>query len=106
MLLNEYIESSEALLAEAAKIEASKRPAYTANSEDVLFNFKSVAKRLNITPMQAWGVYFLKHIDSISSQAKDPSIPQGEAMIGRYADAVNYLKLGFALMRDTEKKEG
>ena len=33
MQLNEYIACSEALLAEAAKIETAKRPAYTANSE-------------------------------------------------------------------------
>jgi hypothetical protein len=106
MDLKTYTETSSNLLAEASRIEISKRPAYTANSADVLFNFKSVADRLGITPMQAWGVYFLKHIDSISSKAKDPAIPQGEAMIGRYADAVNYLKLGYALMCDVEKKEG
>jgi hypothetical protein len=103
MDLPQYNLASRNLLSEATLIEGSKRPAYTGANEDVLFNFKAVAARMGINPMQAWGVYFLKHIDSITSYAKDPNIPQGEAMLGRFADAVNYLKLGYALLIEQEK---
>lgn len=50
--------------------------------------------------MQAWAVYFMKHVAAIVSYAKDPNIPQAEALDGRFADAKNYLDLGYAIMRE------
>lgn len=100
MTLSQYNDTASNLLREADKIANAKRPAYTLGNEDVLYNFKSVAARMGITPMQAWGVYFNKHIDAINSMAKDPALPQAEAIIGRFADAINYLQLGFVLLGD------
>lgn len=97
MTISEYEKVSAALLAEADAIAKAKRPGYTLADNDVLINFKAVAKRLDVTPMQAWGVYFLKHIDAITSLARDPKIPQAEEMVGRFSDAINYLQLGYAL---------
>ena len=97
MKTEEYHQRARILLDRAMEIETRKRPAYTLGKDDVLQNFKSVADRLGITPAQAWGVYALKHFDAITSWAKDPNIPQGEELTGRFADAVNYLKLGYAL---------
>lgn len=91
------------LLTEAEKITQAKQPGYIMGRADALSNFKTVAERMGVTPMQAWGIYFLKHVDSISAYAKDPKIPQGEAMIGRFADAINYLCLGWALYQDSTK---
>lgn len=85
------------LRTEAQRIIESKRPAYTAASEDALRNFKVAADEAGITPLQAWSVYFYKHISAIQSFAKDQTIPQAEAMIGRFADAINYLELGYCL---------
>jgi hypothetical protein len=96
-----YHELSAYLLDLARQIEDSKRPAYTVGSPDVLHNFVSVATRAGISPMQAWAVYFLKHIDAITALAKDRTIPQAEAIEGRFADAINYLKLEFALSQET-----
>lgn len=98
-----YNEIAESLVKNASHIEWSKRPAYTMGNSDVLHNFKSVAERLGITPMQAWGVYMLKHIDAITAYAKDNSIPQAEALIGRFSDALNYMKLGYALYKEQEQ---
>lgn len=103
MKLEQYTQTSEQLLKLASDIENAKRPGYTRGDADVLANFKDVARRVGLTPMQAWGAYFLKHVDAITSLAKDPSIPQAEAIEGRFADAVNYLKLGFALVAENEK---
>lgn len=91
---------SWALLEKAERIQNEKGPAYTFANEDVLTNFKTVATRLNLTPLQVWGVYAMKHFDAISSYAGDTSIPQAEDISGRFADAINYLKLGYALVME------
>lgn len=95
-----YFEISANLLQFAKNIEDSKRPAYTGDNIDCLHNFKSVAERLGLTPLEVWGVYFLKHVDAIISYAKDKDIPQAESIDSRFADAINYLKLGYAIMKD------
>lgn len=104
MTLNEYLVLSDGLEQKAREISDGKRPGYTQGNTDVLHNFKSVAERMGVSPMQVWGVYFLKHIDAISSLAKDPTIPQAEAIEGRFCDAMNYLKLGYALVVEGEKE--
>lgn len=92
-----YQQLADDLLATARGIADGKRPGYTVASPDVLHNFKSVAAAAGITPMQAWLIYFLKHVSAIQAYAKDPTIPQAEPIKGRFADAINYLQLGFAL---------
>lgn len=100
---NEYEGYADILLETAARIERAKRPAYTFGQEDVLKNFKSVAERLHLTPLQVWGVYAMKHMDAIASFAADDDIPQAEEITGRFADLVNYLKLGYALGIETNR---
>lgn len=95
---------SDILHSGAKRIADDKRPAYTIGSDDVLRNFKSVAERIGITPMQVWGVYFLKHIDALTALAKSESIPQAEAIEGRFSDALNYLDLGYALHQEQRQK--
>ena len=102
MDLKDYGLVSEQLLKCAYEVEKAKRPAYTFNKTDVLTNFKSVAERLNLTPLQVWSVYFLKHIDAITSYAQNVRTPQAESIDSRFYDAINYLKLGFALLKEKE----
>ena len=87
----------------ADRIEQAKRPGYTQDSNDVLSNFKKAAEMNGITPMQAWGTYFYKHVAAILSYAKDPDIPQAEDLSGRFADAVNYLKLGYHMINKEQE---
>jgi hypothetical protein len=94
------------LLGLCEEISASKRPAYTQAQEDVLHNFKSSAARYNVTPLQAWGVQFDKQILSISTRVGQPQIKQAETMEQRFADAINYLVLGYALLMDGENNNG
>tara|TARA_R110002051_G_scaffold303115_1_gene371766 strand:- start:4347 stop:4724 length:378 start_codon:yes stop_codon:yes gene_type:complete len=84
----------------AKNIENAKRPGYTQANGDVLANFRKAAELSGTTPMQAWGVYFYKHVAAIMSYAKDPTIPQAEDIEGRFADAMNYLKLGFYILKE------
>lgn len=87
-------------MALARGIEDAKRPGYTRGDADVLANFKNVAKSAKVTPEQAWAVYFLKHVDAITTHMTQPDLPISEAMEQRFADALNYLKLGYALFRE------
>ena len=100
---NDYDEYVGILLEKARKIERAKRPAYTFGNNDVLKNFKSVSDRLQLTPLQVWAVYAMKHMDAIASFAADEDIPQAEEITGRFADLLNYLKLGYALAIETKR---
>jgi len=104
MNATEYKGIADGLIDLAHQIEQAKRPAYTIGNADVLYNFKSVAARVGITPLQALAVYMLKHFDAITAYAKDPNIPQAEDIEGRLADAINYLKLDLALIREMQKE--
>lgn len=99
---DEYDRVSEELMALARSIETAKRPGYTVGSVDVLANFKNVAARAGITTEQAWAVYFLKHIDAIMSIMTKPGLPVAEEPPGRFADAINYLRLGFAILQERQ----
>lgn len=98
----DYDEVADGLLQLAREIEDAKRPGYTGGSVDVLANFKGVAARAGITTEQAWAVYFLKHIDAIMSIMTKPDLAVSEAPAGRFADAVNYLRLGFAILHERQ----
>jgi hypothetical protein len=100
MTIDTYKRLSEDLLAAAASIEEAKRAGYTMGSEDVLANFKRIAERTGLTPLQVWAVYFLKHVDAITSYTTRPDLPVSEAMEGRVCDAINYLKLGWGLIQE------
>ncbi len=87
----------------ARDIEESKRPGYTRGDEDVLGNFKRAAAQVGVSTEQAWGVFFMKHIDAILSIMTQPDLAVSEEPAQRFADAVNYLRLGYALLREREQ---
>lgn len=102
MNTGDYDKIADGLLALAREIETSKRPGYTGGSVDVLANFKRTAERAGVTVGQAWAVFFLKHIDAITSIMTKPDLPVSEEPPGRFADAINYLRLGFAILKEME----
>lgn len=84
---------------EVAMIETKGRE-YTGGAEldndlDTLANFKNVAEQTGMTPMQCWGVYFLKHISSIMTfiASPDREADMAEPIDGRILDARTYLGL-------------
>ena len=102
----EFIETRNYILEKAQDIMDAKQPEYTNKSIDVLNNFKSTAKSIGIQPMEVWAVFFNKHIQAILSHSGDPNMHQAEPIDSRYADALNYLFLGFAmLVEDSNKKD-
>ena len=96
----EYEVVAGELMALAQSIEDSKRGGYTRGSDDVLANFKRAAEYAGVEAGQAWAVFFLKHVDAIVSMMTRPELPVSEEPQGRYADAINYLRLGWALLQE------
>ena len=101
MTKKEFESYTRFLLKESKKIMDAKQPEYTNKNIDVLHNFKSTAESIGIKPMQVWAVFFNKHIQSILTHAGDPKMKQAEPIHTRYADAINYLFLGIALIKET-----
>ena len=75
------------------RIMCAKGQDYTISDPDRLANFKNVAKRLGITPLQAWGVYWLKHVDAVCNFIKTDGRSQSEPITGRLDDISNYNSL-------------
>ena len=105
MTQKEFIETRQYILDKAQDIMDAKQPEYTNKSIDVLNNFKQTAKSLNTTPFIVWGTFFNKHIQAILSHAGDPNMHQAEPIDSRYADALNYLFLGFAMLVEDQNKK-
>ena len=101
----EFIETRQYILDKAQDIMDAKQPEYTNKSIDVLNNFKQTAKSIGIQPMEVWAVFFNKHIQAILSHAGDPNMHQAEPIDSRYADALNYLFLGFAMLVEDQNKK-
>jgi hypothetical protein len=102
MTVQDYEQVTGELMAAAKEIEERKRPGYTRGDADVLKNFKRAALNNNCTPEQAWGILIDKHWDAVKSIMLRPDLPISEEPLGRFADMINYLRLGFALMRERE----
>ena len=102
MKIEDYEQLSSFLLRVAQETEDAKRPGYTVGSEDVLANFKAVGERINRPAEEVCMIYFLKHVDSITAMVRRPELPQSEDMTGRFADAMNYIKLLYALLKERE----
>jgi len=96
----EFKVAKKGLNAYAKAIMEAKQPEYTNENDDVLYNFKHTAESLGLEPMEVWGVFFHKHVQAILSHAHNPEMHQAEPIQSRYADAINYLYLGYALMKE------
>jgi hypothetical protein len=70
--------------------------------EDRLWNFKTVAGLLGITPLQCLGVYWLKHVLAICTFIKYGKV-ESEDIDGRFLDESNYNLLGRALIKEGQK---
>lgn len=105
MTKKEFIETRKYILDKAQDIMDAKQPEYTNKSIDVLYNFISSAKSIGIEPMEVWAVFFNKHVQAIMSHAGNPNMNQAEPIESRYADAINYLFLGFALLVEDDNKK-
>ena len=80
-----------------------KGPEYTMQDTDVLNNFKSTAKKLNVDPLVVWYAYFDKQVSSVAAHVSSQDLNEAEPMISRFGDIINYAKLGYALFVERNK---
>jgi hypothetical protein len=98
MTNSQFEEVKTALDKLAAGEKKDKQKAYTNGNKDVLTNFKRIGKRLNLDPLKVWAVYFNKHVDAINTYCDNRL--EAEPIDTRFADALNYLYLGIALIKE------
>ena len=74
---------------------------YTRHEVDRLSNFKRSAAAIGLTPLQVWAIFTNKHIDAIMAYIKTGQV-ESEGIEGRFDDAINYLHLGEALIKEQQ----
>ena len=99
----EFNKLSKALTFKAAQIMKGKGPEYTDSSDDVLDNFISTGKRLDISPLKVWGVFMDKQSNSVFAHINNCSLRESEPIDSRFADIINYCHLGMALFKERKK---
>src|SRR2546428_3074832 len=69
-----------------------------------LSNFKVNAARLDMTPVQVWAIYFIKHINAIETFVKKGKL-SSEPIESRIDEAINYLILLRALVKEGQHSD-
>jgi len=87
------------------KIMAEKGREYTINDRDKLKNFKHIAERVKLRPVQVAMVYFLKHVDSLTNYVNEGVEASTEPIEGRLMDIRNYTLLIGALIKEDKESE-
>ena len=96
----EFNKLNKAIDKMANDIMGNKGPEYTLMHDDVLNNFKSTAKRLNTSALKVWATYFDKQVNSVFAHVNHANVKKAESIDSRFADIINYAKLGLALFKD------
>lgn len=92
MTFEQFDKFQTELLAEVVKMKTTKGREY-ANGIDRFGNFNRLASRLGLPNYKVGWVYAIKHLDSIESFLKDPTMPIVEPIRGRFVDLITYLTL-------------
>jgi hypothetical protein len=100
MTQEQFNEAYDTLYNHAMSIREAKQPEYTLENIDVLNNFKESAKRVGVTPLQVWSIFFDKQLSSIHAHIKNPDLKPAEPLSSRFADLYNYLLLGYCLFQE------
>lgn len=91
------------IIAKCHELLVSKGHDYT-YGEDRLSNFKEIAIDTGVAPMQVWYVYFSKHISAIKTYFRNNKL-ESEPIESRLFDAINYLILGYALIKENKNED-
>ena len=100
MTQNEFDKLTKELDTLSKDIMKDKRPEYTNENEDILYNFKSTADRLNISALKCWSIFYDKQLQSIFSHVNNANLKKSESIESRFADVINYSYLGLSLFRE------
>ena len=94
-----FLKVKDELLTEASRILSQRTQAY-AEDVDQLANIKQLATEAGIPAGKVWLILFNKGYTTIKKLMKGEVVP-GETVTERFADAVNYIILGYALLQET-----
>ncbi len=72
---------------------------------DVHTNFKVIADKLGLAPMQVLSVYLNKHLESLSSFFKTGNTYSDETIESRVSDIINYLLLAMSMKANEDIKK-
>jgi len=99
MTIEKLNELNKDIIKECFKLLNDKGHDYTGANEDTLANFKMVAQRTGLSPLQVWTVYFTKHADAIQTYIRKGEL-KSETIESRIEDAINYLLLLNGLIKE------
>lgn len=102
MTREEFDELLSSTFGTLAALSDTKGAEY-AHDADQLANFKRLGERLGMTSEAVLMVYLTKHLDSIESYIRRPSVDLSEPIDGRIDDAILYLCLLKALIHDSDR---
>lgn len=105
MDIEKYREFRQELIDEAFGVSDDKNDDYTVGSQDALHNFKSVAERRDMHPMDVLMVYKQKHQDAIDNFVRTRGESESEPIRQRIIDDINYSVLLLALYNDLQDDE-
>jgi|TARA_R100001129_G_scaffold12723_1_gene8305 hypothetical protein len=105
MKAKEYKKLRDEFILDTFVLSDVKRVEYTEgnHNDNVLWNFESIADKVNLTPLQVLSVYYQKHNSSINNYFKDGK-EYSEPIEGRIQDMINYLLLMVAMIRKYKKR--
>jgi hypothetical protein len=90
MTRTEFIEGAKAFFEEhCVKVLETKGRDY--EGEKMFAGLVATAEAMGISPTQVWFVFFKKHVDAITTYAKDGKPLQSESLESRVGDAINFL---------------
>jgi len=90
---------------ERKEIMVPKGVEYTISSDDKLANFKRVATRVGLNPLNVAMIYTLKHVDSLCNFVKTGKEASDEGIEGRIMDIQNYMDLIRAIILEQRREE-
>tara|TARA_R100000742_G_C4214856_1_gene40223 strand:+ start:314 stop:643 length:330 start_codon:yes stop_codon:yes gene_type:complete len=101
----EYKKLRDKFILDTFKLSDDKRIEYTEgnHNDNVLWNFETIADKVNLNPLQVLSVYYQKHNSSINNYFKDGK-EYSEPIEGRIQDMINYLLLMVAMLRKYKKR--
>lgn len=102
---DEYAKHVTLFMAEMRKVTTAKNSDYSAGTDDAMYDYKSTAARLGVTPVQAWATLFMKHVHALEKFVKTGQLAS-ESIHGRLIDIANYCILGDALLTDLQFTAG
>lgn len=103
MMEDEFRKVDQDLMLRCDEVLKQRGSAY-ANQQDRFANFKEIAQQVGCSPLHVCHIYLLKGMSVINKLMRGENVP-GEHEHERFADAINYLRLGYALRQEWKRSD-